>query len=442
MTPRGVERVSQPAAGDFRRRALLAGCVGNLVEWYDFALYGAFATVIATTFLPATDPVGGLVATFGIFGVAFLARPAGALIFAHFGDRLGRRRSLAVGILLMAIVTAGIGLLPGHAAIGWLAPVLLGLLRAAQGIAVGGEFGGSATLVVEYAPGDRRGLYGGWQWATVGLGLAAGIGASAVVSALLPATALREWGWRVPFLLALPLGLVGLYVRTQIEETPAFRTVQRAGLVARLPLVDALRTARRQIVIGFGLVAAVSVTFNVFYVFLPSSLAARGQTPLSEALGAAVIGLLIGAVAAPVFGRWSDRIGRRPLLISGVTVLLLAIVPATSLILRGGIVSMLLGYGLIGIPLGALALSAFLAESFPSQVRYSGLSLTYGIASALFGGTAPLVAAVLARGGDARAPMWYAAGVTAVAAVCALGAPETMHRSLDTEASPPAGAAS
>jgi MFS transporter, MHS family, proline/betaine transporter len=232
---REAEQIQQATASDARRRALVAGCVGNLVEWYDFALYGAFATVLAAAFFPASDPASGLLAALAVFGVAFLARPAGALLFAHFGDRLGRRRALAASILLMAVVTAAIGLLPGYGSIRWLAPALLVLLRARQGVAVGGEYGGSAAFVIEYAPVGRRGGYGGWQWATVALGLAAGIATAALLSANLDGPALRGWGWRLAFLLALPLGLVGLWIRLRIEETPGFRAVQRLDAAARTP---------------------------------------------------------------------------------------------------------------------------------------------------------------------------------------------------------------
>ena len=433
-TGREAERMQAATASSMRRRALVAGCIGNFVEWYDFALYGAFATIIATTFFSERDPVSALLATYWIFVVAFLARPAGALLFGHFGDRLGRRRALAATILLMALVTAGTGMLPGYAAIGWPAPVLLALLRAGQGVAVGGEYGGSAVLVVEYAPADRRGWYGGWQWATVGLGFAAGIGAAALLGATLPVFALHSWGWRLPFLLALPLGLIGLYIRIRLDETPGFRALQQRGAVARVPLADALHTARRQVVVGFGVVAAVSLTFNVFFVFLPSYVATTGRTELPRAFAAAFAGLVVASAAAPMFGGLSDRIGRRPVLLAGTVTLLVVTVPASSLVQRGGTVEMLLGYSLIGLALGSLALTAFLAELFPTRLRYSGLSLTYGIASALFGGTAPFVAALLAQQtGNARLPAWYAACVTAVAVVCVVMAPETADRPLDTD---------
>jgi MFS transporter, MHS family, proline/betaine transporter len=427
-----VERIQQATARDARRRALTAGCIGNFVEWYDFALYGAFATVIAAMFFPEADPVSGLLAAFAVFGVAFLARPAGALLFAHYGDRLGRRRALAASILLMALVTAALGLLPGYSSIGWLAPVLLVLLRAGQGVAVGGEYGGSVAIVVEYAPADRRGWYGGWQWATLGLGLAAGIATAALLGAALEGSALRDWGWRLAFLLALPLGLVGLYIRLRIEETPGFRAVQRLGAAAHTPLADTLRTARRQLLVGFWIVAAVSATFNIVFVFLPSHLATTGRAPLPRALAAALVGLLVAVGAAPLAGWLSDRVGRRPLLGAGFVALLVLTVPVTALLRRGDPGGVVLGFSLLGLALGMLVPSTFLAELFPTRLRYSGLSLTYGLASALFGGTAPALATFLVRHtGDALSPAWYATGLTVVAIACVLLAPETVGRPLD-----------
>jgi MHS family proline/betaine transporter-like MFS transporter len=216
--------------------------------------------------------------------------------------------------------------------------------------------------------------------------LAAGIATAALLSATLDPSALRAWGWRLAFLLALPLGLVGLHIRLRIEETPGFRAVQRLDAAARTPLADTLRTTRRAVVLGFGLVAAITATFNTVFVFLPSHLATTGRAPLARALAAALAGLLVAAGAAPLAGRVSDRVGRRPLLLTGLLALL---VPVTALLLGGEPDGLLLGYSLIGLALGTLVSSTFLAELFPTRLRYSGLSLTYGLASALFGGTGP-----------------------------------------------------
>lgn len=414
------------------RRALVAGSIGNLVEWYDFALYGAFATIIAQTFFPGAEAADGLLTAFGVFGLAFVARPAGALLFGHVGDRFGRRRALTAGILVMAFATAGIGALPGPAAIGAAAPVALVLFRSLQGVSVGGEYGGSAAFVVEHAPADRRGWFGAWQWASVGFGFAAGIGVPAALSAALPAAELQAWGWRLPFLLALPLGGVGIYLRTRVAETPAFREVQRTEAVSDGPLIEVWRTGRAEVLIGLGLVAAVVVTFNIFYVFIPNALAASGRVPLADALGAALVGLMLGSMCAPSAGRLSDQIGRRPVLRAGTAVLLIAIVPAMSSIARGDAIGLLLGYAAVGVPLGSLVLSTFLAELFPTRLRYSGLSLTYGVGSAIFGGTAPFVATLLLREtGDLRSGAWYATAVMGLAVGCAFAAPETARRRLD-----------
>ena len=413
---------------------LVAACVGNLVEWYDFAIFGVFATIIANTYFPSEDTTASLLATFAVFATAFLFRPVGAVLFGRRGDRLGRRRVLAFVIILMSLATTGIALLPGHASVGLAAPVLLILFRAAQGMSVGGEASGASAFVVEYAPAGRRGWYGAWLWATVALGLGAGVGAAAVLAWLLPPSVLEAWGWRLAFLAALPLGLTGLYLRLRLDETPPFQAIQRARALAPRPVTETLRTYPGRVMIGFGLVAAASLTFNTFFIFLPSHLVSALNVPQSRTFGAALLGLALVTAASPALGRLSDRIGRKPLLATGTLALLVLTVPAYLLIRGAGPVGLPLGYLLVGVALSCLVLPTFLSELFPTPVRSTGLAVTYGLASALFGGTAPFLATLLVqRTGNPLVPAYYATAVTLAAFIGALLVKETAFQPLDAE---------
>jgi MFS transporter, MHS family, proline/betaine transporter len=413
---------------------LIGACAGNLVEWYDFAIYGAFATVIARTYFPNTNETTGLLATFAIFASAFLFRPVGAVLFGRRGDRRGRRQVFAAMILLMSLATAGIGILPGEASIGLLAPVLLVALRSAQGLSAGGEASSASAFVIEYAPAHRRGWSGAWLWATLALGLAAGIAMAALLARLLPPATVQAWGWRLAFVLALPLGLAGLYLRLRLDETPHFRAVQRARAIARRPVAEAVRADPRWTLVGFGLVAAASLTFNTFFVFLPSHLVTTRDVPLSRALAATLGGLALVVVASPVLGHLSDRVGRKPLLAAGTLGLLMLTVPAYLLIYRAGRVSLPLGYLLVGAMMSCFVLPSFLSELFPTRLRATALSLTYGLASALLGGTAPLLDTLLVqRTGNPLSPAWYAIAVTVPAAVGLLVTRETAFQPLDTQ---------
>jgi MHS family proline/betaine transporter-like MFS transporter len=428
---RSEPATGRPASG----RALVAACVGNLVEWYDFAVYGAFATIIATTFFPGSDPSARLLASFAVFATAVLVRPFGALLFGRLGDRVGRRRVLATMIVLMAVATAGIGLLPAYATIGMLAPLLLTLLRSAQGLSVGGESSGATAFVVEYAPEGRRGWYGAWLWATLALGVAGGIGVAVLLARVLTPATLEGWGWRLAFLVTLPLGLVGLYLRRQLDETPRFRAAQRAGAVVRRPLAEAVRGYPGRLLIGVALVAALALTFNLFFFYLPSYLVTSLAVPLSRALASSLVGLGLVAVAAPFLGRLSDRVGRRPLLVAGTLALLLVSLPAFLLIRRAGPLGLPLGYVLVGLPLSCLVIvPPFLAELFPTPIRSTALAITYGVGSALFGGTAPFLATLLVqRTGNPVTPAFYAVAVAVAAVVAALLTRETAFRPLDAD---------
>jgi MFS transporter, MHS family, proline/betaine transporter len=431
---REAARVVQTTRPPSSRRALVVACIGNVVEWYDFAIYGAFATVLAGTYFPNADRSAGLLASFAVFATAFLARPVGTLLFGPRADRMGRRQVLATVVILMSLATAGIGLLPGYSSIGVAAPLLLVLLRLAQGLSAGGEAAGASAFVVEYAPEGRRGHHGAWLWATFALGLAAGVGVAALLARLLPPDMLEAWGWRVAFLVALPLGLAGLYLRLRVEETPAFRAVQRAGTLARRPVAEAVRAYPGRLLIGFGLVAAASLNFNTFFIFLPSHLVSALGVPLSSALAAALGGLLLVVAASPALGRLSDRVGRKPLLAVGTVGQLVVTVPAYLLIRRAGPASLLLGYLLVGSAISCFVLPTFLSELFPTEVRSTALAVTYGLASALFGGTAPFVHTLLVqRTGDPLVPAYYATALALAAAGGVLLTRETAFQPLDAE---------
>ena len=235
--------MAQTAVGDrahpggVRKRAVVAAVIGNFIEWYDFTIYGYLAVVIAPLFFPSEDRLVSLMATFAVFGVAFVMRPIGALFFGNIGDRIGRRNTLAAIILITSGATFFIGLIPSYETIGILAPLLLVLARVVQGFAVGGEYGGATAFMVEYAPEDKRGLYGSWQFVTQGASLMIGLLIVTALTTGLSEEALFSWAWRVPFLVALPLGLIGLYMRLKLEDTPAFQTVQERQEVERTPLM-------------------------------------------------------------------------------------------------------------------------------------------------------------------------------------------------------------
>jgi MFS transporter, MHS family, proline/betaine transporter len=424
---------SPVARGSSPRRALVAACIGNAVEWHDFALYGAFATILATTYFPSGDRDANLLAAFAVFSTAFVFRPVGAVLFGGRGDRSGRRQVLTLMIIVMSLATAGVGMLPGYASIGLLAPVLLILLRVAQGLSAGGEAGAASAFVVEYAPLHRRGWYGGWIWATLALGLAAATG-TATLLARLPQAVLEAWAWRLAFLAALPVGLVGLYLRLRLDETPRFRAVQRSGAVAQWPVRDVLRAYPRQILVGLALVATASLTFNTSFIYLPNQLVAERGVPLSRSLGGALLGLVVMGAAAPALGRLSDQVGRRPLLAAATLGLLGLTLPIHLLIRQGGLVGLPLGYLVLGAALSCFVLPSFLSELFPTRVRSSGLAITYGLGSALFGGTAPFVDTLLVqRTGNPLVPAYYATTVALLAAIGVLLIGETAFRPLDAD---------
>lgn len=408
-----------PVIGD--RRPLIAACAGNVVEWYDYAVYSGSATVLAAVLAPGGW--AGITTIFAVFATSCLLRPLGSLVAGARADRSGRRRTLAAMILLMAGATCAIGLLPSWSAIGVLAPLCLLALRAAQAFSVGGELGVSVAYLTEFSPPPHRGRLGGWYLSTVAVGLALGLGTTAAVAAVLGTEALHSWGWRLPFLLALPLGVIGIYLRTRVAETPDFRdgTLPRSRVRPMLVLRDQLPAIRR----CFLLAAAYSAAFNIWFVFVPSYVSTAGNSSLAVALACSMIGLLAAAIAAPFFGRLSDRMGRRPVLIGACAVLLTAGIPVYLWSVGGSSAALLIGNVTLGVTVAAFVLPSFMAEQFTAAVRATGLGWGYGIGAAVIGGTAPLLATVLAQRAPTAAVPAYIAVWAAAALIAVVRSPET-----------------
>ncbi|QHC32321.1 MFS transporter [Streptomyces sp. HF10] len=399
-------------------RAVAAGSVGNFVEWYEFAVYGFLATVLAERFFtPAGGgAVAGLVRTYASFALAFFFRPLGAVLFGRLGDRYGRRPVLIGVVALMSGATALIGALPTYGAVGALAPWLLTLLRIVQGLAAGGEFGGAVAVLTEFAPPGRRGLYGAWQSFTVALGLLGGAGVTAVTAAVLGAERLSAWGWRLPFLLAVPLGLLALWLRTGLAETPEF--LER-------PKSPEERLGWGALLLAAGRVTGWAAAGYTFLVVLPSYLQAALHTGFAQALLAATVANVGFAAAILPAGVLSDRVGRRPVLLAGAVLVVAAALPVLDLLQDPGASALAKALALAGagavVGLMAGPGPALLAEMFPSRIRWTGLGLAYALSNAVFSGCAGLIITeAVRRTGNPDIPGYYAAAACAVSAAALL----------------------
>lgn len=418
------------------RRAVTAAMIGNATEWYDYAIYGYLAVTLGAVFFPSDDPTVSLLASFSAFALAFLIRPLGAFFFGPLSDKIGRQRSLSITILVMAGATFAIGLLPGYATAGVFAPIALVVLRLVQGFAVGGEYGGASTFVVEYAPDRRRGMWASWLefGAIAGFLLASGL--VAVLTVYLPDEAMASWGWRVPFLIAGPLGSIGLYLRLKLVDTPSFRALEDNEEIARAPVRDTLSNHWRQVLICIGIVMYSSIGTYTILTFMPSYFSETLQT------GAGSAQLLVFAAGAllvlgiPIAGIVSDRIGRKPLLIAAALGYAVLAYPAFWLMSLGtwyGLLSGVLLLTLCQIPILGTT-TAVLPALFPTRVRGTGVSIGYNVSHAIFGGTAPLLATFLVdRTGSSFAPAFYLIAVSLVALIPVLMSPETSGRPLRGE---------
>ncbi len=433
-----MERVGGEDRGQVSsiRKVAAASLIGTTIEWYDFFIYGtAAALVFGSLFFPSFSPTAGTLAAFATFGVGFLARPVGGIIFGHFGDRIGRKAMLVLSLTMMGVATVLIGLLPSYETIGIAAPILLVLLRFVQGLGVGGEWGGAVLMAVEHSPPERRGFYGSWPQ----MGVPAGLILSNLVFlavASLPDAAFTAWGWRIPFLLSIVLVGVGLFIRLRIMESPAFSRVQETQTVARMPIMDVLRTYPKQVLLAAGAFIVINAYFYILVSYLINYATEAAGMSRGAILTVVLLSSVVSFFAIPYFAALSDRFGRRPLYLigvvgMGVSAFLLFWATDTGsfwLVLPAHI----FGLGALSVSYGPQA--AFYAEMFGTRVRYSGISLGYQGGSIFGGALAPIIATWLfSTTGTSTSIAVYVAALAALSFVCAYVATETYQVDIEAE---------
>nr|ACL11843.1 major facilitator superfamily protein [Arthrobacter globiformis] len=375
------------------RRTVLGGAVGSVVEFYEFSTYGVLAATLAVVFFPSSDPTTGLLSTLAVFAVAFFARPIGGFVWGALGDRIGRKRTLALTIILMSVFTAVMGLTPTYAAIGVVAPICLIVLRFLQGVSAGGEVSGAVSFVAEHSPANRRGLNVGMITVGAGVGTLLGTIVPSIMLLLLTPEQMVEWGWRIPLLIALPLGAIGLYIRRRLDETPYFKAMASEKKRAANPVKTAL-TGRAQwklLAIAFFLTSLNAASFYMLAGYLPSFATSSLKLTGFQALAPAVIAVA-GAIVFEVIAAWlSDHVGRKRVLIVAALGHLILALPCFLLVSTGEFGLIVLGLLLLSAPIGAYAgvTNPSLSELFPTNVRVSGHGITYNLAVAVFGGSAP-----------------------------------------------------
>ncbi len=422
------------------KKVLIASLTGSAIEWFDYFLYGtAAALVFNKIFFPMVDPVIGLILSYLSFSLTFFIRPIGGVLFAHIGDRIGRKKTLVLTLSLMGGATVMIGLLPTYEMIGLWAPALLILMRIIQGMGIGGEWGGALLLAYEYAPEKRKGFFGSIPQAGVTIGM---LMATFIVSlmTLFSEADFLSWGWRIPFLLSSVLVLLGLWIRKDIDETPDFQRVKASGQVAKAPLRDTLKHHWREVLIAAGLKVVETAPFYIFSTFVVSYATSTLTYQKSQALEAVTLGALVATIMIPLMGLLSDKVGRQRMYAISVFVLGLFIVPWFMLLNTGttwGIVlATVIAFGVLWAPVTAV-LGTLCSEIFSANLRYTGITLGYQLGAALAGGTAPLIATgLLAKyDGDWVPVAWYLA-VTVTISLIAIFCASRVKRATLIQAQP------
>jgi metabolite-proton symporter len=420
------------------RRVIVASLVGTSLEWYDFFIYGtAAALVFNRLFFPSFEPLVGTLLAFTTYAVGFVARPLGGIVFGHYGDKLGRKNVLVVTLLLMGIATFLIGVLPTYDTIGVWAPILLVALRFLQGLGLGGEWGGAVLMTLESGDPSRRGLNASWPQVGVPIGLLLANGILSLMGAVTSEAAFLSWGWRVPFLISGLLVVVGLWIRLTIAESPLFREVEQTGTKAAAPIMEVLRRYPKQVLLAVGARVGVDVAFYTFVLFITAYVFTYLELPRNYALNAVLIAAAIQVFAIPFFGGLSDRFGRRPLYLAGAVgagvwvfaFFALLDTGRFALIVLAAVVALIFHAAMYGPQ------AAFIAEMFPTKVRYTGASMGYQLAGIVGGAVAPIISvALLGRFDTSVAVSVYVVAMIVITLTCVLLAPETSR--IDLHADP------
>jgi metabolite-proton symporter len=420
------------------RRAALASAIGTTIEWYDFFLYNtAAALVFPHLFFPASSAYAGAMQSFATYAVGFAARPVGAAIFGHWGDRIGRKTTLIVTLLVMGISSAIVGILPGTAAIGVAAPLLLVLLRLIQGLAIGGEWSGSVLLAMEWGDQGKRGLLASAAQIGVPVGLVLGTGGMTLLSATLSPEAFNSWGWRVPFLASLVLVAVGLVIRLKILETPMFAKLLAQGKTARTPVKDAIRHHWREILLSAGLRFSEQMPFYLFTTFVLIYVVSRHGFSKTFVLNAVLVGAVCELVAIPLFSQLSDRFGRKRVYLTGAVLTGLIAFPYFAALTHGGAVLIVIAivFSLVVHAMQYGPQAALIGESFPTHLRYGGAGLGYQLASVFAGGPAPLLATwLLHETGTPYSISAYIVLAAVITVACVLALPDRSRANIDDAA--------
>lgn len=408
--------------------------VGHFIEWFDFGLYGTLAAIIASNFFASSDPTVALLKSFAVFGSGFLMRPLGGLFFGSMGDRLGRRKVLVTVITITSVSTFVMGILPTYQQAGIVAPVLLVLTRLVQGFAAGGESSGVITYLAESAKPHRRATLTCWSENFSFMAFVCGSGLVLALTHWLGEPAMNDWGWRIPFLLAAPLGLGGFYMRRNMEDSAAFHKLKKSGKLEHSPLRTTLKTSGRALLFCVGFVVVKAVSSWVLQSFMPGYLSTYLNYSRTDAYLITTLGLLSVAIAMPVTGYLSDRLGRRPLMLMGCGGFILLTWPAMLLMAQGSVLASVGAMSMLGIFVALFngGCGAAMVELFPTAIRYGSIAIAYNMTVALFGGVTPLASASLITfTGNPLSPAFYVMATALISFIAVLLAKETAGKTLD-----------